>query len=102
MAILHILAHSPFSDGRFASCLSLLKAGSGQAVLLTGDAVYALLPETAPRKLLQQLAEGQLFALAEDAVARNVQHHIPHAEMLVDYAGFVALCDRYPRINSWL
>ena len=40
MATLHILSHSPFADSRLASCLRLL--GAQDALLLCGDAVYAL------------------------------------------------------------
>lgn len=51
MTTLHLLAHSPFTDSRLSSCLSLL--GSHDGLLLTGDAVYALQPGTAQRQALE-------------------------------------------------
>ena len=40
MKTLHVLSSSPFSDNRLSSCLRLL--GSGDGLLLCGDATYAL------------------------------------------------------------
>lgn len=99
MAILHILSHSPFADGRLASCLRLLGANDG--LLLTGDAVYALQPGTANLQALQQLPPGiALHALDEDLAARGLA--APERVQVVDYPGFVELCSRYAKVNSWL
>ena len=69
MATLHLLSHSPFSDGRFNSCLPLL--GDTDALLLAGDATYALTAGTKPATKLEQLPEQvALFALEEDVQAR--------------------------------
>ena len=57
MATLHVLSHSPFADSRLASCLRLL--GADDALLLSGDAVYALQPGTAN---LQELGTADLQA----------------------------------------
>ena len=46
MSTLHVLSHSPFGDERLTSCLRLL--GAADALLLSGDAAYALQPGTAP------------------------------------------------------
>lgn len=100
MSTLHILSHSPFSDGRFSSCLPLL--GDEDALLLSGDAVYALQPHTAPHQQLNTLSSSiALFALAEDVSARHLPAW-PARVKLVDYPDFVALCCHYDRVNSWL
>lgn len=99
MATLHILSHSPFADSRLLSCLRLL--GANDALLLTGDATYALQPNTANLQALQLLPAGiALYALSEDLAARGLQ--APERVQAVDYPGFVELCTRYTRVNSWL
>ncbi|MCQ4261387.1 sulfurtransferase complex subunit TusB [Stutzerimonas stutzeri] len=100
MATLHMLSHSPFSDGRFSSCLPLL--GDTDALLLTGDATYALTAGTKPATELEQLPEQvALFALEEDVQARALDA-LPARVQLLNYAGFVELTCRYQRVNSWL
>ena len=99
MATLHLLSHSPFSDSRLSSCLRLLNADDG--LLLTGDAVYALQPSTAQRQALELMPESiALYALSEDLEARALAH--PQRVQAVDYPGFVELCTRYAKVNSWL
>ena len=100
MATLHLLSHSPFADDRLASCLQLLSAED--ALLLTGDAVYALQGGTAKRQALDLMPAGiVLFALEEDVTARGLTG-LPERLQLVDYAGFVELCCRFDRTNAWL
>ena len=99
MATLHLLSRSPFADTSGASCLRLLGAGDG--LLLTGDAVYALQPDSRPLAVLSALpADRPLFALAEDLEARGIA--TPDFVQVVDYAGFVELSLRFERVNSWL
>ena len=99
MSTLHVLSHSPFSDTRLASCLRIL--GTGDALLLCGDAVYALQPNSKMRKLLQEnLAAQSLFILEEDLVARNLE--CPQWATAVDYSGFVQLSIQYDKVNTWL
>ncbi len=99
MATLHMLSHSPFADSRLTSCLRLL--GTDDALLLTGDAVYALQPDTANLQALQLMpASVALYALDEDLAARGIQP--PLRVQVVDYPGFVELCTRYAKVNSWL
>jgi len=99
MATLHLLSHSPFSDSRLASCLRLL--GPTDALLLSGDAVYALQPGSAQRQALELMpASIALFALDEDLQARALE--APARLQVVDYPGFVELCTRYTKVNSWL
>lgn len=97
MATLHMLAHSPFGDGRFASCLRLL--GPEDAVLLTGDAVHALQPGAATAQALYELQQP-VFALEEDLQARNISPG--NGAVSLDYPGFVALTLQYAKVNSWL
>ena len=59
MTTLHVIAHSPFGDNRLASCLRLL--GADDALLLCGDAVYALHAGSEPQRLLQAAALEQRF-----------------------------------------
>ncbi len=100
MGTLHMLSHSPFSDGRLASCLRLL--APGDALLLTGDAVYALTENTAQLQALELMPDSvALIALDEDLQARALVS-LPSRLTIVDYNGFVELCARYARINSWL
>ncbi|AHL75298.1 sulfur relay protein DsrH [Stutzerimonas stutzeri] len=100
MSTLHLLSHSPFADGRLVSCLHLL--GAGDALLLSGDAVYALQAATAQRQALELLPDGiALFALKEDIAARGLVN-LPERLQQVDYPAFVELCCRYARTNAWL
>ena len=99
MATLHVLSHSPFADSRLTSCLRLL--GTKDALLLCGDATYALAQATAPLQALENRAERlELYVLSEDAQARNVT--LPGWVKSVDYPGFVELSIRYDRVNTWL
>ncbi|MCQ2029986.1 sulfurtransferase complex subunit TusB [Stutzerimonas zhaodongensis] len=100
MATLHLLSHSPFSDSRLSSCLRVLSADD--ALLLSGDAVYALQHGTDHRRALELMPESiALFALEEDLAARGMDS-LPLRLQQVDYEGFVELCCRYDRTNSWL
>ena len=99
MSTLHVLSHSPFADSRLTSCLRVL--GPEDALLLCGDATYALRPGCAPLRALEaQLASFELFVLEEDILARNLE--VPHGVQSVDYAGFVALSIRFDKVNTWL
>ena len=97
MSTLHVLSHSPFGDDRLTSCLRLL--GSADAVLLSGDAVYALQPDTVPFSALQARPVN-LFVLVEDAQARGIE--VPDWAEAIDYPAFVELSVRHAKVNSWL
>ncbi|MGE8187487.1 sulfurtransferase complex subunit TusB [Pseudomonas sp. NPDC086278] len=97
MSTLHVLSHSPFGDDRLTSCLRVI--GANDALLLTGDAVYALQPGTAPCSELK--ARGlKLFVLAEDVQARAIE--VPGWAKAIDYPAFVELSIHYDKVNSWL
>ncbi|QXH43956.1 sulfurtransferase complex subunit TusB [Pseudomonas xanthosomatis] len=98
MTTLHVITHSPFGDERLASCLRLL--GPQDALLLCGDATYALKPGSEPLRALQAASlDGRLFALAEDLQARALD---ATAAKAVDYPAFVELTLHYDKVNSWL
>ena len=99
MSTLHVLSHSPFADSRLTSCLRVLSPED--AILLCGDATYALRPDCAPLRALEaQIASSELFVLEEDILARHLE--VPHGVQSVDYAGFVALSIRFDKVNTWL
>ncbi|MFZ3280550.1 sulfurtransferase complex subunit TusB [Pseudomonas sp.] len=97
MSTLHVLSHSPFGDDRLNSCLRLI--GSTDALLLSGDAVYALQPGTAPFSALQS-RQLKLLVLAEDAQARAIE--VPDWAEAIDYPAFVELSIHHDKVNSWL
>ncbi|MDB6142511.1 MAG: sulfur relay protein DsrH [Pseudomonas sp.] len=99
MSTLHVLSHSPFADTRLTSCLRLL--GADDAILLCGDAVYALREASAPLQALEaQIESLKLFVLEEDLLARHLP--LPRWVESVDYPGFVALSVRFDKVNTWL
>ncbi|WP_122666243.1 sulfurtransferase complex subunit TusB [Pseudomonas viridiflava] len=98
MSTLHVLSHSPFTDTRLTSCLRLL--GPADAVLLCGDATYALTDSTAPLQALQALSDNAVFVLEEDIHARSMA--APDWVNVVDYPGFVELSIRFDKVNTWL
>lgn len=98
MTTLHVIAHSPFADERLASCLRLL--GPHDAILLCGDATYALKAGSEPLRALQTAKlENRLYALDEDLHARAITSPLVKA---VDYPAFVELTLHYDKVNSWL
>ncbi|MBF8720236.1 sulfurtransferase complex subunit TusB [Pseudomonas guariconensis] len=98
MTTLHVINHSPFGDNRLNSCLRLL--GADDALLLCGDAVYALRPGSEPLRKLQAAGlQGRLFALAEDLQARAIDSTLAQT---VDYPAFVELSLHHDKVNSWL
>ena len=99
MTTLHVLSHSPFTDTRLTSCLRVL--GVDDAILLCGDATYALVVSTAARLALESRTQAlNLYVLDEDARARNVA--APDWAKSVDYPGFVELSIQFDKVNTWL
>lgn len=97
MSTLHVLSHSPFGDNRLASCLRVL--GVQDALLLCGDATYALQQGTVPFEQLQ-VSGLKLFVLAEDVQARALQ--VPKWAEAIDYPAFVELSIEHEKVNTWL
>lgn len=99
MATLHMLTHSPFTDSRLSSCLRIV--GHNDALLLCGDAVYALQPGCAQLQALELMpASIAVFALDEDLQARNIA--VGARAQAIDYPEFVELSMRFAKVNSWL
>jgi len=99
MATLHVVSHSPFTDGRLNSCLRIM--GSQDGLLLCGDAVHGLQTGSAAWETLQQAAaNGHLYALQEDVSARAIQ--LDPQVKPVDYPGFVQLSLDFDKVNTWL
>ncbi len=101
---LHLLSRSPFNDGRLGSCLHLLSPGDGIMLTLRRRGVRpAGRTGTQPAKALEQLpASNSLFALQEDLQARGLEAVPARRVGSVDYPGFVELCTRFDKVNSWL
>jgi len=97
MSTLHVLSHSPFGDERLDSCLRVI--GATDALLLCGDATYALQAGTAPFATLQARAL-KLYVLAEDAQGRALP--VPDWANAIDYPAFVELSLAHNKVNSWL
>ena len=96
---LHIVSCSPWHGNAFAQCLRVLRAGD--ALLLAGDGVNALLPGTEPARALESIPGSiQLHALAEDCARRGVSG-LPGRIREADYEGFVALACAHERSVSW-
>jgi tRNA 2-thiouridine synthesizing protein B len=92
MSTLHVVSHSPFTDGRLDSCLRV--CASKDAILLCGDGAYGLhTPDL-------QIKGVKVFVLAEDMQARNLP--LPDWADSVDYPGFVQLSLDYDKVNTWL
>ena len=99
MATLHVLSHSPFTDGRLNSCLRVLGAADG--LLLCGDAVHALQPGSAVWPALLEVAlSGRLYALDEDVSARAIA--ASEQVQRLDYPTFVQLSIDFDKVNTWL
>ncbi len=82
----------------FRDCLAVVT--TGDALLLIGDAVYAARDGSqACGQLLETAAE--LYVLADDADARGVSGYLCAAVTSLEMAGFVALTERFPRIQAW-
>lgn len=85
MASLHIINH--LAD--VPSCLPFM--AEDDALMLCGDAVYALRQSINPAT--------QLYALAEDIRARGLESFTQ--AKAVDYSEFVALCTAYAKVVAW-
>ncbi|MFO2462992.1 sulfurtransferase complex subunit TusB [Pseudomonas sp. 15FMM2] len=97
MSTLHVLSHSPFTDNRLDSCLRL--CGGQDAILLCGDATYALQAGSSAYKAMRAKAV-EIFVLIEDSQARGLQ--VPDWANSVDYPAFVQLSIKHDKVNTWL
>ena len=99
--MLHILRHSPHSDSRLSDCLRAISPEHG--LLLIEDAVYSLLPDTASRNALDQLAESiNLYAIESHLFARGLTlDALPKRVKTIDYSSMVGLCLNHTKMISW-
>ncbi|MBK8993682.1 MAG: sulfurtransferase complex subunit TusB [Gammaproteobacteria bacterium] len=96
---LHILCASPFAGSCLEECSRVIAADD--ALLLSGDGVYAALGEAAGTLHALHAAGVTIFALAEDCAARGIEARLPACVTTVDYGGFVDLAVAHPRTVSW-
>ncbi|MFV0277631.1 MAG: sulfurtransferase complex subunit TusB [Parahaliea sp.] len=95
--VLHTLNTAP-DHPAFSHCLRLL--AGGDALLLHGDGVYAAITGAPALEALCQ-AGAELHVLAPDARAAGVLERLDPRVQAVDYAGFVALSERFSRQQAW-
>ena len=95
--ILHTI-NAGFLNTAFTDCLRI--AGPGDAILLTGDAVYAALDHTEACTALKKHA-AEVFVLESDAHAAGILERMSQELMSVDFDGFVSLSERFPRQMAW-
>ncbi len=91
---LHCLSAAPGSE-TFSRCLRI--ANSGDAVLLMGDACYAVLSDSDYASALSNCA-ASVSVLAVDAAARGLSGE---AIQTTDSEGFVALTEAHQKQLAW-
>ena len=98
--MLNIVNKSPLDRNTLQSCLD---AGTGGAILLIEDGVYAATRGNAYEPKLKA-AQGsfKLYALGPDLDARGVADRVMDGVTVVDYAGFVKLVAENKTCQSWL
>lgn len=96
---LHILSASPYTGSCLDDCRRI--ATAGDALLLSGDGVYAL--RGAARTILEALrADGVMVqAIAEDCTARGIDDTNTDGIERIDYGGFVDLSVAHEHSVSW-
>ncbi|MFV8817323.1 sulfurtransferase complex subunit TusB [Haliea sp. E17] len=94
--ILHTLNATP-SSAPFAQCLAL--ATAQDCILLMGSGVYGALDASEGWRQLSA-SPAKICALRPDVQAAGVEARLAAVE-LVDYDGFVALSERFPRQLAW-
>lgn len=98
MSTLHLLNASPFTGKQFANALFF--AAKEDAILLTGDATYALQQGSDAYQTLQK-TPLPIYVLEEDMITRAIKNSLENVR-IIDYPEFVALCSRYNKVMSWL
>jgi tRNA 2-thiouridine synthesizing protein B len=93
--ILHKISSSPFNHKGLHHCLQRIHGSDG--ILLTQDAVYAVMHQTLNSKLVELDA---VYMLKEDADARGVQVQSEQIQ-LISYAEFVVLSLKFEKVMSW-
>jgi tRNA 2-thiouridine synthesizing protein B len=102
MPMLHTVNKSPFERNAFDSCLRL--AGSGSAVLLIEDGVYAAVEGTVfAHRIAARKQEITFYVLGPDIAARGLNDApLIDGVTVVDYAGFVDLAVAHDASQAWM
>lgn len=99
--MLNIVNKSPYEKTALASCLRV--AGSGGALLLIEDGVYAAVKNSVVESLLRGAMTGMpVYALQADVEARGLAGRVMEGVKLVGYDGFVDLVAEHGTSQSWL
>jgi tRNA 2-thiouridine synthesizing protein B len=93
--ILHKISTSPFNHLALEHCL--LRLNSSDGLLLTQDAVYAVMNDAMNAKLAEV---HSVYVVKEDLEARGVQVACDKVQ-LINYAEFVELSLQYDKVMSW-
>jgi tRNA 2-thiouridine synthesizing protein B len=93
--ILHKISSSPFSHLALQHCLQRIHSNDG--VLLTQDAVYAVMHQSLHAKLAEL---HSVYVLKDDIEARAVVLENNNIQ-IITYAEFVELCTTYDKVISW-
>jgi tRNA 2-thiouridine synthesizing protein B len=93
--ILHKISSSPFSHLALQHCLQRIYDTDG--LLLTQDAVYAVMHQTLHAKLAELHA---VYVLKDDLEARGVKLENNNIQ-IITYAEFVELSLKYDNVISW-
>lgn len=101
-SMLHIVNKSPFDRNALDSCLRL--AGSGSAILLIEDGVYAAVAKAAQAdKITGRMDDCFFYVLGPDIAARGLSDiSLIDGIQVVDYEGFVDLVAEHGATQSWL
>jgi tRNA 2-thiouridine synthesizing protein B len=94
--ILHTINAMP-DTAAFQDCLEI--AGADDAILLMGDACYALLPNSQAAEKLA-LCSAQKYFVDTDAAARGLSGNSGKASS-VDMDGFVELTEAFSKQQAW-
>ena len=95
--ILHTFNTGP-GAAAFQDCLRI--ATSDDAILLTGDGVYAALEHSCA--CIELLAAGiEAHVLEADARAAGIVERLSSRITVADYDDFVTLSERFPRQMAW-
>ncbi|MFC1673942.1 sulfurtransferase complex subunit TusB [Pseudomonadota bacterium] len=100
--MLHTVNKSPFERNSLETCLRMAKKGS--AILLIEDGVIAAAKGTAQSSKLEgATGDHDVFVLGPDLKARGIsEDQVIDGIKVVDYAGFVDLCEERGTVNAWL
>jgi tRNA 2-thiouridine synthesizing protein B len=100
--VLHLINHSPWEQDSLQTCLRL--AGTGSAILLYENGVYAALRNTSISECVTESRKTlRWYVLEPDLSARGIEaERLIDGIELIDYHGFVNLVTEHQPVQSWL